>query len=230
LMYANDNAGLFPPNDAVFPHPTNGSALFYFWYTTPSLGRYVGNRAEFPHWVTTKILFCPAVPLQTNVSTPVGHWNAQGFGIGYNVSSSIRTSNVYRRYPNVLPSDPSYATQMASFGASNLRVAKLGRIEQPAQVLLFTDVDASSYRFIQMYNGHAGTLNPPNSLSNGAYLTNPRGDAVSYRHNKSANVAFMDGHVSSFKSNSADDNQLNTHRDTGIHAEWKAGRLNVVAR
>jgi prepilin-type processing-associated H-X9-DG protein len=44
-----------------------------------------------------------------------------------------------------------------------------------------------------------------------------------------ANVAFLDGHVEAFKAKTKDDFNMGTHKDEGLDAAWKAGRLVLAA-
>ena len=240
-MYATDNNGWYPSNDCTLPNPNNAAAAKAFpWYTDDLVGKYVNNRTKRvgPDYVSTRVYFCPSVMYVVTSAQP-GYWGAGNMGIGYNASNSIRNNYLYYRYPNVLASDPSYAAAEAGLAANNRLVARQGKIRQSAGFLLFTDVSGgttseASNKFIQMYNGCARTgvaiAGTPYQGTSPVYTTNPAGDAVSYRHGQNANVAFLDGHVSAYRSSMKDDLQPDTHKNTGIHAEILAGRITINAR
>jgi prepilin-type processing-associated H-X9-DG protein/prepilin-type N-terminal cleavage/methylation domain-containing protein len=234
IAYANDNRGFFPPSTFFVPNPNvAGAFLQTGWHVPEAIGRYVRNSSRNPNYTNTRVLFCPIV-LDKIDSTPGGQFNTD-FGIGYNGSTSIRTSFLQYQYPNVAPTDSTYAAKEAALQDVNSRVRKMGRVKDSSQTLMFVDVRGGSAaeggsRFVQLYNGAAATLNAPNTSSNGIYATDPSRDAVSYRHGKRANVAFFDGHVEPFTSTQNDDLNVGTHKDQGIDAAWKAGRLFVVAR
>jgi prepilin-type processing-associated H-X9-DG protein/prepilin-type N-terminal cleavage/methylation domain-containing protein len=219
LMYATENKGLFPSNDACLPNPNNPSAnINWFWWTPPLIGVYTGNSAANPNYTTTRIFFCPEMML-TSTSAPAGQWG-NDFGIGYNCHPDNR---LYMKYPST---DTPTQAQLNSIANYNRRIARLGRVSRPAELLLFTDVSASQTspnpggnRFIQIYNG---------SLP--AFTGDPARDAVSYRHRGRANVAFADGHVESFAARTPDDRALYTHRNEGIHLAMTNGQLTYIAR
>jgi prepilin-type processing-associated H-X9-DG protein/prepilin-type N-terminal cleavage/methylation domain-containing protein len=234
IMYSTENAGFYPTNDAMLPNPNSPAAFLNFnWWTPPLIGQYVNNRATVPYYVSTRVFFCPMVP-ETASSAPKGQWGSD-FGIGYNVSSSIRNNQLYLRFPSVGRTNAGYDAAAAALVNYNLTVARAGRVRNASQVLLFVDVSGGSAqvggnRFIQLYNGAAGTVNTPNTGANSVYLTDPSRDAISYRHGKRANVAFLDGHVDSFLSSMSDDHRVGTHKDTGVHEAWKDGQVKVNPR
>jgi prepilin-type processing-associated H-X9-DG protein/prepilin-type N-terminal cleavage/methylation domain-containing protein len=241
IMYATDNDGYYPSNDATLPHPTNPAvAKSYPWYTDHLVGKYVNNRTERvgPDYVSTRLFFCPSVAYVVT-SAQSGYWGAGNMGIGYNAANTVRRNYLYYRYPSVMASNSGYAAQAVGLEPYNSQIIRQGRFRRSAEFLLFTDVSGgttseASNKFIQMYNGCARTGVPiggtPYFGTSSVYSTNPAGDAVSYRHSQRANVAFLDGHVESYRSSMKDDLQADTHKNTGIHAEIMAGRIFINAK
>lgn len=244
ILYATENGGFYPSNDSYLPNPNNVNAGKNFYWWTPALvGKYVNNRdpGNGPDYVSTRVFFCPGLPQTVGLSNPRGYWGAHDMGIGYNTRNSTRDNLLYYQYPQRLPSDPQYATDAKNLIARNLRIARMGKVKRASEVLIFTDTSSGvpagqngegSSRFIQMYNGcaRATPLPAPYTGAFSGYGTNPAADAVSFRHTQRANVAFLDGHVDSVRSSMKDDWQVDTHKNTGLHAEVAAGRILLNAR
>jgi prepilin-type processing-associated H-X9-DG protein/prepilin-type N-terminal cleavage/methylation domain-containing protein len=248
IMYATDNDGFFPSNDIYLPNPNNAAVPKWFpWWTPDLVGKYVNNRSIGPDYVSTRVFFCPTVAYVVT-SAPPGYWGAGNFGIGYNSRSSVRDNLLYYQYPvNLLPGTPAYNTAASdpNLIKRNLQIARQGHVKQAAQVLLFADVSGGitsegGNRFIQMYNGcaratpvpfpytgaYSGYGDPPNPVT----ASGAAGEAISFRHSKRANAAFLDGHIESYQSNMTDNLRNDTHKNTGLHVEVATGRVRLNAR
>jgi prepilin-type processing-associated H-X9-DG protein/prepilin-type N-terminal cleavage/methylation domain-containing protein len=234
FMYANDNKGFYPSNDAMAPNPNvAGAYIAANWWCKPYIGQYLNNKSDISFYVSTKIFFCPSVTPGSAASIPKGWWGTD-FGIGYNVTSSIRRNYLYFRYPTVAPTNPTYATDAAALAPYNSQITKMGRMKRTSQFLLFVDVSGGTNsegdnRFIQLYNAAAGTLNAPNTAAKATFTANPAASAISYRHGLYANVAFLDGHVEAIRAKTPDDWNVGTHKNEGVDAAWKTKQIIVDA-
>ncbi len=205
LMYANEHRGAYPPDAIAMPNPNNPAVNSDFgWFTKPFVGQYLGTQTDLPYYTTVVALFCPDVGA-TRVPTQPRFYGGN-LGIGYNCHPDAR---LWKRDRNGRPQ------------------ARFGSVALPSQMIVLVDAndaaDRGSRRWVQVFNG-AGT-----SFFAG-YTANPANDATSYRHARRANVGFADGHIENFRSNTPDDNRLNTHRDTGLHAAIVEGRVRYVAQ
>jgi len=225
-MYSIDNHGFFPTPEAFLPNPNNPAAFINWnWWSKPVLGRYMGDRSENPVYVQSRAWFCPSI--QDMPSSASGLNIGPYFGIGYN---EISGNNLYIHYPqNMGWTNPAYAAAEASLAnGANRVIARAGRVKNPTGLIMFTDVTAGNKgtqigtaQLKQLYNGmvafYVATVDYANS-------------AVVYRHLKSANVAFADGHVESVPANTPDDFNLGTHKFEGINAAVTAGTMSYIAR
>jgi prepilin-type processing-associated H-X9-DG protein/prepilin-type N-terminal cleavage/methylation domain-containing protein len=221
IMYATDEHGFYPNNDAVFANPNNPAAYISFpWWTKEVMGRYVQNTSRLPVYTNTRVLFCPSVQFATT-SAPTGYWGSE-FGIGYNATSSVNKNYLYPRA--VAPNDPNPAATAAAYAAYNPFCARMGRVRYAWKVLIIADVngatpDKPGNRFEQLYNAQYPV-----------YAANPPNEAVSYRHGgMRCNVAFLDGHVTSYQAKTPDNYSANTHKNEGLHAAFLANELTYVA-
>jgi prepilin-type N-terminal cleavage/methylation domain-containing protein/prepilin-type processing-associated H-X9-DG protein len=203
LMYANDNHGYFPTDLlSTLLDPRVGSMQPYQWYTKPFVGQYLGVKTETATYTTSRIFFCPAMPVQK--STLGGIYYGNDFGIGYNCNANARL------------------WKPDQVGKVN---AKLGTIQRSSSVIMTGDtgqsvlvsgnVNANAYRLVQMYN--ATPADPPK-------------EAVSYRHGLKANIGFADGHVDSFLAKTPDNFVLGTHQTEGVQKAIDAGQITYIAR
>lgn len=217
--YATDNREYLPPAITYGPNPNNltGGWVQFDWFTYPILGRYLNSKPvnaaglDMPFYTTTRIFFCPAVAYQLGTGSK---YFGSDFGIGYNASISNR---LYWKYANTAPYGP------ITTPASAVPV-KHSLIRLPTQTIILADtVQAvasgnSGCRWTQFYVNQV-----PSSPTDHAWMS------TSYRHGRSAVVAFADGHVESFTSTYDDSPADLSQMNQGLHLAYLAKQVKANA-
>lgn len=202
IMYAQANRGRFSPvNQRHSSYTFNGvtrTDVYLPWFSEAYVGRFVGQMNPLAtafsaamQQPSTSAVYCPTAQL---VATHPHH-----IGIGYNNSQE----NVINRSHT--------ATRP---------IRRLGAFSNPSRVILLCDVASGAPRT-------QWGANLPGSFSWNRYYSGQndwplKGSDVidegytAYRHNRAANVAFIDGHVETFKLST------DASRD-GLWGAYKAG-------